>query len=92
MAQAATNSSYRILPQIARRPALGEQGTLEETCKRFELNYQSAANAKSVCVAFEFSRRREKLTFSHYQEVQGRDDAEELLDWCEEKIADKVQS
>ena len=30
MAQAATNSSYRILPQIARRPALGEPGTLRQ--------------------------------------------------------------
>ena len=72
MAQAATNSSYRILPQIARRPALGEPGTLEETCKRFELNYQSAANAKSVCESFEFTRRRVKLSFSHHAEVQAR--------------------
>jgi DNA modification methylase len=59
-------------------------GQLEETCKRFDLNYQTAANAKSVCDTFEFSRRRENLTFSHHAEVQGRPDADELLDWCEE--------
>jgi predicted RNA methylase len=38
----------------------------------------------SVCEGFELSRRRDKLTFSHHQEVQGRPDADELLDWCEE--------
>ncbi len=47
-------------------------GDLEETCQRFDLNYQTAANAKSVCDNFLFSRRRENLTFSHHQEVQGR--------------------
>ena len=30
MAEAATNSSYRILPAIARRPAPGEPGTLRQ--------------------------------------------------------------
>jgi N6-adenosine-specific RNA methylase IME4 len=59
-------------------------GDLEGICKKFELNYQTAANAKSVCDAFQFSRRRENLTFAHHQEVQGRGDADELLDWCEE--------
>ena len=38
----------------------------------------------SPCDGFQFSRRRENLTFSHHQEVQGRSDADELLDWCEE--------
>jgi hypothetical protein len=59
-------------------------GELEDTCKRFDLNYQTARNAMSVCEGFELSRRRDKLTFSHHQEVQGRPDADELLDWCEE--------
>jgi N6-adenosine-specific RNA methylase IME4 len=59
-------------------------GELEDTCKRFDLNYSTATGAKSVCEAFEFCRRRQNLTFSHHQEVQGRSDADELLDWCEE--------
>lgn len=59
-------------------------GDLEEVCQRFELNYQTAANAKSVCESFEFSLRRENLSYGHHKEVQGRDDADELLDWCEE--------
>ena len=53
-------------------------GDLEDICKKFDLNYQSAMNAKSVCDSFEFSRRRENLTFSHHQEVQAREDADEL--------------
>ena len=44
----------------------------------------TASGAKSVCDSFEFCRRRQNLTFSHHQEVQGREDADELLDWCEE--------
>ena len=59
-------------------------GELEGICERFGLNYQTAMNSKSVCDSFEISRRRENLTFSHHAEVQGRSDADELLDWCEE--------
>jgi N6-adenosine-specific RNA methylase IME4 len=65
-------------------------GDLEETCKKFELNYQTARNAKSVCDSFELSRRRDNLTFTHHQEVQGREDADELLDWCEKTSVPKT--
>ncbi len=66
-------------------------GELEGICEKFGVNYQTAMNAKSVCVAFEFSRRRENLTFAHHQEVQGRDDADELLDWCLEEDPPRSQ-
>ncbi len=59
-------------------------GELEGICTRVGLNYSTARNAQSVCEAFELSRWRDNLTFSHHQEVQGRSDADELLDWCEE--------
>jgi N6-adenosine-specific RNA methylase IME4 len=59
-------------------------GDLETVCEEFGLNYSSATSAKSVAMAYEMSRRRQNLTFGHHQEVQGRDDADELLDWCEE--------
>ena len=52
--------------------------------KEFGLNYGSAKVVKSVAESFELLSRRNNLTFSHHQEVQGRDDADELLDWCEE--------
>ena len=61
-----------------------EQGSLEEICERFGLVYGTAVNATSVCRVLEFSRRRENLTFKHHVEVANRDDADELLDWCEE--------
>src|ERR1035437_5874421 len=39
-----------------------------------------------VCRKFETSRRREDLTFKHHREVAALppDEAEALLDWCEE--------
>jgi len=57
---------------------------LEEIAGRFNINYKTAANVSSVCQAFEFSRRRENLSYGHHAEVANRDDADELLDWCEE--------
>ena len=61
-----------------------EQGTLEEISERFDINYRTARNVSSVCRAFELSRRRDNLSFKHHAEVANRDDADELLDWCEE--------
>ena len=64
-------------------------GDLESVCETFGLNYQTARNAKSICDGFELSRRRDNLTFTHHQEVQGRDDADELLGWCEANNASR---
>lgn len=75
---------WAIGDAINARKEKWQQGSLEQLCDDHQLTYQSAANASSVCNEFEFSRRRENLKFSHHQEVQGRNDSEELLDWCEE--------
>src|SRR5262249_55648987 len=48
--------------------------------------YQTCANAASVCRSFEPSRRREVLSFTHHAKVAGDDNADALLDWCEEAI------
>ena len=61
-----------------------EQGSLEEICEKYGLNYSTTSNAATVCRAFEFSRRRENLSHNHHAEVANRPDADELLDWCEE--------
>jgi N6-adenosine-specific RNA methylase IME4 len=49
---------------------------------------QTCANAGMVARAFETSRRREVLSFSHHVEVAGLApaDADRLLDWCEEPL------
>ena len=61
-------------------------GDLEAVCGEFGLNYGTAIAAKSVALEYEFMRRRMNLTFAHHREVQGRDDADELLDWCAETV------
>lgn len=47
--------------------------------------YQTVANFASVCNSFEFSRRRENLSFKHHVEVQSLepDKQDELLDRAE---------
>ena len=64
-----------------------ERGKHEEACERFGIAYKTAANAASACKALESSRRREHLSFEHHKEIANRDDADELLDWCEENDA-----
>jgi N6-adenosine-specific RNA methylase IME4 len=53
-------------------------------------DYQTCRNAGSVCRTFETSRRRDVLGFAHHAEVAGleMEEAEELLDWAEETVAD----
>jgi hypothetical protein len=50
-------------------------------------SFGTCANAASVCRAFETSRRRELLSFSHHQILASRrlkpELVDELLDWCE---------
>ncbi len=53
--------------------------TTQEACKRFGIEYQTAAQAVRVCKAIESCRRLQDLSFYHHQEVAGRDDKAELL-------------
>lgn len=52
-------------------------------------DYGSCRNAASVAGKFEVSRRRDSLTFNHHAEVASLppDEADALLDWAEEPIA-----
>lgn len=57
------------------------------------VEYGTAANAGKVCRAFDFSRRREKLSFTHHAEVCAIPDPkvqDRLLDWASE--GDKPKS
>jgi hypothetical protein len=51
-------------------------------------DYQTCKNAASICRAFEKSRRRDFLTFTHYAEVVSLppDEADALLSWAAETI------
>jgi hypothetical protein len=50
--------------------------------------FQTSMNAAAICKAFETSRRREVLSFSHHAEVVALppDQADALLDWAEETL------
>jgi triphosphoribosyl-dephospho-CoA synthetase len=50
----------------------------QEACKRFGIEYQTAAQAVRVCKAIGSCRQRQ-LSFEHHKEVAGRDDKAELL-------------
>jgi len=62
--------------------------------------YQTCANAAAVCRAFEFSRRRETLSFSHHEAVAALAAAEQdrFLDeaerkgWSRQQLRDAIQS
>lgn len=66
-----------------------EYGDRKECCERLEIDYGGTANCAMVCKAFNFSRRREKLTFTHHAEVCVIDDPavqDRMLDWCLEPL------
>jgi hypothetical protein len=68
-----------------------EYGDGEAACEAVGVVYQTAADCGMVSAAFDFSRRREKLTFTHHREVCGLKSQEErdrFLDWCEEPVAE----
>lgn len=68
-----------------------EWGEGRETCEALGIAYQSAQNCGQVAKAFQFSRRRENLPFSHHAEVCAIDDPavqDRMLDWCEETIGE----
>lgn len=58
------------------------RGTLDDACEKFGLPYSTVATAASVSRHIESSRRRELLSWGHHRQVIGRDDADELLEWC----------
>jgi len=51
-------------------------------------SFQTCMNTAAVATAFETSRRREVLSFSHHAEVAGlsAEEADDLLNWAEEPI------
>ncbi len=61
-----------------------ERGKLEEACERFGVAYSTAKDAVVTCRAIEQRLRRPTLPYTHHRQVANRDDADELLDWCEE--------
>jgi hypothetical protein len=64
-------------------------GEGREVCEALGLAYQSAMNYGSVAGKFQFSRRRENLTFSHHAEVctiPEPDVQDRFLLWCEEPL------
>jgi hypothetical protein len=66
-------------------------GEGEAVCAELGLNYGTIHNCGSVAKAFEFSRRRENLTFGHHAEVMAIKDKQvqdRFLDWCEEPMID----
>jgi hypothetical protein len=64
-------------------------GEGKSTCEELGIEYQTAQNCGLVARTFQFSRRREHLSFTHYAILCGLDDAavqDRFLDWCEESI------
>lgn len=71
----------------------GKWGDAQEACDHIGVEYQTAADAGMVCKNFDFSRRREKLSFTHHREVCAIPDPavqDRLLDWASE--GDKPRS
>lgn len=71
----------------------GKWGDGQEACEQVGVEYQTAQDAGLVCRKFEFSRRREKLSFTHHREVCAIPDPkvqDRLLDWASE--GDKPKS
>ena len=62
-------------------------GKLEEACKRFGIEYQTAKDAKVTCAAIPQRLRCPNLSYGHHRTVAGRDDKAELLEWAVENNA-----
>jgi site-specific DNA-methyltransferase (adenine-specific) len=63
------------------------RGKLDEACKRFGIAYDTAKQATRVCRSIERCSRIHHLTFNHHQEIAGREDSVELLEWAVENDA-----
>lgn len=64
-------------------------GEGEQVCTDLGFEYGTVANCGRVAKQFDFSRRREKLSFRHHTEVCSLDDPavqDRFLAWCEETI------
>lgn len=57
-----------------------ERGKYDEAAERFGLSKTSVRYAADIARQFPKSARRRALSFEHHKEVQGREDADELLD------------
>lgn len=60
-------------------------GDGRDACEEIGVEYQTAQDCGMVCRSFEFSRRRENLTFTHHREVCAIEDPatrDRFLDWC----------
>jgi hypothetical protein len=71
----------------------GERSSLVETEDWTGPAYSTCANVGTVCKAFELSRRRESLSFSHHLEVADLppQQADELLNWAAEPLGQGSQ-
>lgn len=67
------------------KPIIAAYRKLDEACKRFGIEYQTARKSIQVCRSFESGRRR-PLSFEHHKEVAGREDKVELLEWAVESF------
>ncbi len=78
-------------------------GDGKSACENIGVDYQTTKDCGMVAKAFQFSRRRENLTFSHHREVCPIDDPvmqDKFLDWCLEgekratvrELREKVQA
>ncbi len=65
-------------------------GLYKEIAARTGYAEQTLTNAKYVCSALEFSRRRENLTFGHAAEIVGRADKEHYEFWMGRVEKDKL--
>lgn len=62
------------------------QGDIETQAAETGIEYQTLSNCRTVSNAFEFSRRREKLTWRHHATVLGLsdpDEQDEVLAWAD---------
>ncbi len=63
------------------------EGKLDEACKLFGIEYQTARKSVQVCRSFDSGNRLPLLGVAHHLEVAGREDKEELLQWAIENDA-----
>ena len=66
----------------------GERTAIVTSTSWWGPSLQTCMNTATVCRAFETSRRRQNLTFSHHAVVASRSRAEQdaLLNWCEQTL------
>jgi hypothetical protein len=58
-------------------------GLYEKLATEIGVSYGTLANSKYVCTALPLSRRRERLTFGHAQEIVGRSEPKDYDKWID---------